>query len=167
MSSNFRQGGWGYTTDGGVHWTFPGVLQPGVFRSDPVLDSNEGGTFFYNSLLGDNFCDNDWQSTNGGQSWTSFPGTSGGDKQWFTIDRTAGPGHGFQYQFWTDFFPCSSGEFSRSTDGGMTWQSPINIPHGVIHGTADVDTNGNLFIGGEDLSDVTFWCIRSSNAQIR
>ena len=49
----------------------------------------------------------------------------------------------------------------------MTWQSPINIPHGVIHGTADVDTNGNLFIGGEDLSDVTFWCIRSSNAQIR
>ena len=166
MSSNFRQGGWGYTTDGGVHWTFPGVLQPGVFRSDPVLDSNEGGTFFYNSLLGDNFCDNDWQSTNGGQSWTSFPGTSGGDKQWFTIDRTAGPGHGFQYQFWTDFFPCSSGEFSRSTDGGMTWQSPINIPHGVIHGTADVDTNGNLFIGGEDLSDVTFWCIRSSNAQL-
>src|SRR5262245_13674502 len=81
--SNFRQGGWGYTADGGVHWTFPGVLQPGVFRSDPVLDSNEGGTFFYNSLLGDNFCDNDWQSTNGGQSWTSFPGTSGGDKQWF------------------------------------------------------------------------------------
>jgi hypothetical protein len=47
----------------------------------------------------------------------------------------------------------------------MTWQSPINIPHGVIHGTADVDTNGNLFIGGEDLFDVTFWCIRSSNAQ--
>jgi hypothetical protein len=29
-----------------------------------------------------------------------------------------------------------------------------------------VDTNGNLFIGGEDLSDVTFWCIRSSNAQL-
>src|SRR5437867_12531908 len=37
VSSNFRQGGWGYTTDGGVHWTFPGVLEPGVFRSDPVL----------------------------------------------------------------------------------------------------------------------------------
>ena len=35
----------------------------------------------------------------------------------------------------------------------MTWQSPINIPHGVIHGTPDVDTNGNLFIGGEDLFD--------------
>jgi hypothetical protein len=165
VTSNFRQGGWGYTTDGGIHWTFPGVLENNVFRSDPVLGSNEVGTFFYNSLL-ESFCDNDWQSTNGGQSWTSFPGLSGGDKQWFTIDRTAGPGHGFQYQFWTDFFPCSSGEFSRSTDGGMTWQSPIDIPHGVMHGTADVDSHGNLFIGGEDLFDVTFWCIRSSNAQI-
>ena len=46
VSSNFRQGGWGYTTDGGVHWTFPGVLENNVFRSDPVLDSNEMGTFF-------------------------------------------------------------------------------------------------------------------------
>jgi hypothetical protein len=164
VSSNFRQGGWGYTTDGGVHWTFPGVLEPGVFRSDPVLNSNELGAFFYLSLR-DTFCDNIWQSTNGGQSWTNFLGTSGGDKQWFTIDKTGGPGHGFHYQFWTDFFACDSGEFSRSTDGGMTWQSPINIPHGVIHGTPDVDTNGNLFIGGEDLFDVTFWCIRSSNAQ--
>jgi hypothetical protein len=166
VQSSFRQGGWGYTTDGGIHWTFPGVLEPGVFRSDPVLDSNELGAFFYLSLRGDDFCDNIWRSTNGGQSWTSFPGTSGGDKQWFTIDKTGGPGHGFQYQFWTASFPCTSGEFSRSTDGGMTWQSPINIPHGVIHGTADVDTNGNLFIGGEDLVGTQFWCIRSSNAQI-
>jgi hypothetical protein len=162
--NNFRQGGYGYTTDGGTTWTFLGVLEPGVFRSDPVLNSNELGTFFYLSLR-DTFCDNIWQSTNGGQSWTNFPGTSGGDKQWFTIDTTCGPGHGFHYQFWTDFFPCSSGEFSRSTDGGMTWQPPINIPHGLIHGTPDVDTNGNLFIGGEDLFDVTFWCIRSSDAQ--
>src|SRR6266568_7919624 len=120
-TSNFRQGGWGYTTDGGIHWTFPGVLEPGVFRSDPVLNSNELGTFHYLSLRGDNFCDNIWQSTNGGQSWTSFAGTSGGDKEWFTIDKTGGPGHGFHYQYWTSYYPCSSGEFSRSTDGGMTW----------------------------------------------
>ena len=24
--SNFRQGGYGFTTDGGINWTFPGVL---------------------------------------------------------------------------------------------------------------------------------------------
>ena len=46
VTSNFRQGGWGYTTDGGVHWTFPGVLQNNVFRSDPVTQSDETGNFF-------------------------------------------------------------------------------------------------------------------------
>jgi hypothetical protein len=30
IQSDFRQAGWGYTTDGGVHWTFPGVLQNNV-----------------------------------------------------------------------------------------------------------------------------------------
>ena len=33
-----------------------------------------------------------------------------------------------------------------------------------IYGTLDVDTNGNLFVGGEGSS--TFFCVRSSNAQI-
>src|SRR5438876_12391273 len=74
VNSNFRQGGWGYTTDGGVHWTFPGVLQNGVFRSDPVTNSDEIGQFFYLSLQSDVnlsfFCENMYRSTNGGQSWT-------------------------------------------------------------------------------------------------
>jgi hypothetical protein len=47
VNSNFRQAGYGYTTDGGVTWTFPGVLEPGVFRSDPVITSDETGVFFY------------------------------------------------------------------------------------------------------------------------
>ena len=37
VTSNFRQGGYGYTTNGGTTWTFPGVLENNVFRSDPVL----------------------------------------------------------------------------------------------------------------------------------
>ena len=45
VSSNFRQAGWGYTTDGGVSWTFPGVLQENVFQSDPVLLSDDTGRF--------------------------------------------------------------------------------------------------------------------------
>src|SRR4029077_2937863 len=39
VTSNFRQGGWGYSSDGGLSWTFPGVLQNNVFRSDPVTNS--------------------------------------------------------------------------------------------------------------------------------
>src|SRR5438034_5302538 len=76
VTSNFRQAGWGYTTDGGTTWTFPGVLENGVFRSDPVTNSNETGTFFYLSLQSDInlsfFCENMFRSTNGGQSWTEL-----------------------------------------------------------------------------------------------
>jgi hypothetical protein len=168
--SNFRQGGWGYTTDAGVHWTFPGVLENNVFRSDPVLSSDETGHFFYLSLLG-SLCENMYGSTNGGQSWTELQpdgNAGGGDKQWFTIDKTSGPGHGFQYQSW-DVSTCStsgSGQFSRSTDGGVTWMTPIGVPFQAEFGTLDVDTNGNLFIGGIGDSNNVFYCIRSSNAQI-
>jgi hypothetical protein len=172
VNSNFRQGGWGYTTDGGLNWTFPGVLQNNVFRSDPVTQSNEIGNFFYLSLQSNQqesfFCDDLWRSTNGGQSWVERSpdrGAGGGDKEWFTVDKTNGPGHGFQYQS-DDGINCSGGgvEFQRSTDGGVTWQAPINIPSSPIYGTLDVDTNGNLFVGGEGFS--TFFCERSSNAQI-
>jgi hypothetical protein len=41
INSDFRQAGYGYTTDRGIHWIFTAVLQPGVFRGDLVLYSNE------------------------------------------------------------------------------------------------------------------------------
>ena len=163
IQSNFRQGGWGYTIDGGTTWTFPSVLENNVFRSDPVLGSDETGNFFYLSLL-QSFCDDMWGSLNGGQSWTRLPpegGVGGGDKQWFTIDKTNGTGHGFQYQAWSTAASCTFGQFSRSTDGGATWMSPIGIPNSVVWGTLDVDTNGNLFIGGAAGFSSPFYCIRS------
>src|ERR1700741_3655172 len=51
VASNFRQAGFGYTSNGGTTWTFPGILENNVFRSDPVLDASDTGTFFYLSLL--------------------------------------------------------------------------------------------------------------------
>src|SRR5437660_4344922 len=164
ISSNFRQAGYGYTTDRGLTWRFPGVLENNIFRSDPVLNLDNAGNFFYLSLL-QNFFDDLWRSLNGGQSWARLGLATGGDKQWFTIDRTNGMGHGFQYQFWsTDGNNYGGRQFSRSTDGGITWMNPIDIPNQPVWGTLDVDANGNLFIGGGDEGS-QFWCIRSSNAQ--
>jgi hypothetical protein len=171
VTSNFRQAGFGYTTDGGLTWTFPGVLQPGFFRSDPVTNSDETGTFFYLSLRSSwpvqtFFCDDMWRSTNGGATWDLISGKQGaigGDKQWFTIDKTGGPGHHFQYQAF-DQSNCAGGLFNRSTDAGVTWEAPLNIPNEPIFGTLDVDSNGNLYVGGEGFT--TFYCVRSSNAQI-
>jgi hypothetical protein len=167
VQSDFRQGGWGFTTDAGTTWTFPGVLETNVFRSDPVLGSDEAGNFFYLSLL-QSFCDNMYGSLDFGQTWTRLQpdgDAGGGDKEWFTIDKTpGGMGHGFQYQIWSTAASCNFGQFSRSTDGGVTWMNAISIPNAPVWGTPDVDTNGNLFIGGGDFGS-SFFCIRSSNAQ--
>src|SRR2546423_7327233 len=39
-NSNFRQSGLAFSTNGGLNWTYPGTLEPGGFRSDPVLASD-------------------------------------------------------------------------------------------------------------------------------
>jgi len=165
VASNFRQAGWGFTTNGGTSWTFPGVLENNVFRSDPVLGADASGSFFYLSLL-ETFFDNMWRSLNGGMSWTNIAPAKGGDKEWFTIDRTNSIGLGFQYQCWSTSGNNYGGrQFTRSTDGGFTWLNPVNIPNSPAWGTLDVDTNGNLFIGGVNLGTGQVWCERSTNAK--
>jgi hypothetical protein len=165
VQSNFRQAGWGYTSDGGKTWTFPDVLERGVFRSDPVLASDDTGRFFYLSLLS-NFFDDMWRSLNGGHSWTRLAPATGGDKQWFTIDNTASTGHGFQYQSWSEAANnYGTRQFSRSTDGGFTWINPVNIPGSPQWGTLDVDTDGNLFLTGVNANNGQIWCARSTNAK--
>jgi hypothetical protein len=165
VASNFRQAGWGFTTNRGTTWTFPGVLENNVFRSDPVLDSEDTGSFFYLSLL-ETFFDNMWRSLDGGMSWTNIAPAKGGDKQWFTIDNTSSTGHGFQYQAWSSSGNNFGGkQFTRSVDGGFSWLSPVNIPNSPSWGTLDVDTNGNLFIGGVNLGTGQVWCARSTNAK--
>ena len=165
VSSNFRQAGWGFTSNGGISWTFPGVLENNVFRSDPVLSSNELGNFFYLSLL-TTFFDNMWRSLDGGQSWTNLGQATGGDKQWFTIDNTNSSGHGFQYQCWSTAGNNYGGrQFSRSINGGSIWMNPIFLPNSPAWGTPDVDANGNLFIGGVNLNTGQVWSLRSSNAR--
>jgi hypothetical protein len=164
-SSNFREAGFAYTTNGGTRWIAPGVLQNNVFRSDPVLNSDTVGRFFYLSLL-QNFFDDLWRSINGGQSWTRLGPADGGDKEWFTIDNTNSSGHGFQYQCWsTDGNNYGGRQFTRSTDGGVTWINAINIPNSPAWGTLDVDSAGNLFIGGVNLTTGRIWCVRSTNAK--
>jgi hypothetical protein len=166
VSSNFRQAGWAFTDNAGVSWSFPGVLESGVFRSDPVLAANDVGNFFYLSLL-QNFFDDMWRSVDGGQSFFRIGSANGGDKQWFTIDNTNSSGHGFQYQFWsTDGNNFGGRQFSRSINGGSVWQSPIFLPNTPRWGTPDVDADGNLFIGGVNLNTNQVWSLRSSNAKI-
>lgn len=166
ISSNFRQAGYGYTTNGGQTWTFPGVIEPGVFRSDPVLDSDIYGNFYYNSLTNNPtfFCDV-FKSSNGGSSWGNKAYAQGGDKQWMEIDKTNGSGSGHIYAYWTSFYSvCSPDFFTRSTDNGVSFENCVSIPNEPYWGTLAVASNGDLYVGGTTGNN--FLVAKSSNAQI-
>src|SRR5262245_4538471 len=123
-NSNFRQSGVAYTTNGGLSWTFPGNLEPGTFRSDPVLASDAMGTFYYLGISNaNNFSEDLLRSTNGGATWQRIGPAEGGDKEWMAIDTTSGPGGGNIYQAWqvvNSYTNNTNFMFTRSTNGGVT-----------------------------------------------
>jgi hypothetical protein len=155
IQSDFRQAGWAYSQDGGASWTFPGVLEPDVFRSDPVLGFDHLGTFYYYSLRND-FCCDMFVSEDRGVTWPQWSFAFGGDKEWFTIDRTAGIGQGNIYASWNRIFDCRRGgnDFTRSTDGGFTFSQPVPLPEHVFWGTLTVAPDGALYISSATM-DVT------------
>ncbi|MEI8006072.1 MAG: T9SS type A sorting domain-containing protein [Bacteroidota bacterium] len=152
VNSNFRQAGYAYSTDGGQTWTFPGVINPGIFRSDPVLDCDSIGIFYYNSLTLDasnNYLCKVFKSGNGGANWDGGVDAHGGDKQWMAIDRSGGPGTGNIYADWNSYFTsCPSGSFTRSTDNGANFGDCTPLPGTPYWGTVAIGNNGEVYISG-------------------
>jgi hypothetical protein len=170
ITSNFRQAGRAYSIDGGRTWTNPGVLTPGIFRTDPVLDTTAAGRFYYNSLYGTTLtsCDT-FISTDAGTTWSTPVPSFGGDKNWMAVDRVAGSqGLNNIYLTWSPFFSCCGpGIFSRSTDNGLSYMSPFPIPQNPYFGTMAIGPAGELYIAGisADASAFPFTVVRSTNAR--
>jgi hypothetical protein len=136
IASNFRQGGYAWSNDGGRSWNFDGV-----FRSDPVLDYDSDGTFYYNSLLG-SFDTDVWTSVDGGRTWSNPTPSFGGDKNWIAVDRTSGIGRDHLYEIWKF-------DITRSIDRNASYQSPIPLPLGLQRGTVTVGPDGEVYVGGQ------------------
>jgi len=162
ISSNFRQAGYGYSTDGGLTWTFPGVINPGVFRSDPVLDFDADGNFYYNSLQGNFSCDV-YNIIDDGVVWNGPVPAKGGDKQWMRVDRTDGVGAGNIYANWNLTYSTCDWDFTRSTNGGFTFEECIEVDSAPRWGTLAVDADGTLFICGQSGSNLVV--IKSTTAK--
>ena len=162
IQNNFRQAGWAYSHDGGRTWTFPGVLTPGVFRSDPVLGADADGNFYYNSLTSDaqGFRCHVFVSSDGGVTWGNPLYAYGGDKQWMAIDRTSGIGRNNIYANWTRALSDCDGQFTRSYDSGYTFKPCEEVPYQPQWGTLAVGPDGELFIAG-----VGFFIVRSTTVQ--
>jgi hypothetical protein len=156
IKSNFRQAGWGWSNDGGRTWTFPGVLED-IFRSDPVLAANSQGQFFYLSLRNNFLCDM-FISDDGGQTWNApFP-AFGGDKPWFTIDRSGLQTDGDIVVSWSDFAGCCDDDtLTTSIDGGMTYTVPVDIPLDPIFGQLAAGPSGEVLIAGRQASTNTMF----------
>lgn len=169
IASGFRQAGVGYSADAGASWTAPGVIDPGVFRSDPVLDVNSNGVFFYSSLTSDGktFEVDMFRSVNGGAAWLPGVPAFGGDKQWFSVDRTGGVGAGHLYQHWSfNFSCCFPADFTRSTNGAASFEAPLSLPDPKMQfGTTAVGPDGTFFVIGSDYGFGGHVVARSRNAQ--
>jgi hypothetical protein len=164
ISSNFRQAGYGYTTDGGKSWR-TGKLTPGTFRSDPVLASTAEGVFYYYSLKSNFLCDI-FKSVDGGATWTGPVAAYGGDKNWMTVDQSASSGKGFIYGTWSNYYSCcGDNTFTRSTNGGTSFLNPIAIPTNPLFGTISVGPNGEMYVAGSQAYNSGLSIARSTNAK--
>lgn len=165
VSSNFRQAGWAWSDDAGRTWTFPGVLEENVFRSDPVVAADADGTFYYYSLTQGFTCQM-FKSFDGGRTWLTPVQAFGGDKQWFAIDRTSGPGRGNLYAAWqTGANPFAPATFTRSADGGRSFDGPFLLNATANYGTLAVGPDGNVWVFGSN-GGSGFTAVSSSNAQL-
>jgi hypothetical protein len=134
------------------------VNRAGVFYASAiaydfnVLPANQGGVGI-------------WKSIDGGVSWTgpvyspappnTFPGDIGiGDKPFITVDNSGKQYDGNIYVTWTAFGQTTGGipiVLSRSTDGGNTFSTPIQVTpsggFGLTQGSAPaVGPNGELYV---------------------
>jgi hypothetical protein len=151
INSDFRQAGWGYTFDGGQSWTFPGKIEAGIFRSDPVLACDPDGVFFYDSLTSDGtgFHCKMFRSFNGGITWDTGVEAYGGDKEWMCIDPTNGIGGSNIYSYWTEWYSICNGQFTRSYNGGNSYLPCTFIPGSPNWGVLDVGGDGTLYVIGD------------------
>lgn len=169
VNSDFRQAGYAYTEDGGQSWTFPGSINAGVFRSDPVLACDPNGSFYYNSLSrnsNDEFLCTVFKTEPGGLDWDAGTFAWGGDKQWMVIDNTTGSGSGNNYSFWTQYWSyCYPAFFTRSSDLGVTYEPCVSIQGYPYWGTLAIGPAGELYIAGAgDFDDIML--VKSINANI-
>ena len=170
VNSSFRQAGYAYSDDGGVHWNNPGVvIDPGNFRSDPVLDFDAQGNFYYNSLgvQGSDMWTDVFRILDGGFEWDEGVYAYGGDKQWMRIDRGEGAGSGNIYTQWNQYYSiCEEGSFSRSTDGGESYGGCIAVNHNPYWGTMAVGPDGELYsVGASSDYPGKFLVLKSAGAQ--
>jgi hypothetical protein len=173
-ASSFRQAGYSYSVDGGRTWSGTQVIEPGIFRTDPVLRASSDGTMYYLSLVVNPYSCDLFASEDGGATWPTKAFAYGGDKSWIGVDTTGGIGNGQLYQGWNiagnQFAPAL---FNRSAPGGQSWEDPVEYSPGggvrPVFGITDVGPDGEVYVAGipNGANSSFIWVVRSDDAKDR
>jgi hypothetical protein len=158
--------------DGGLNWTSRQLpLPPGYsFASDPVAVADLDGNWYFNYIVvSPGFVHLDVlvsKSTDGGLTWATpafLTNVGLNDKPWMAVDATpTSPREGSVYVAWDR--PFIGVYFSRSTDGGATFSSPIRVdvldPPNDARGTSiyampAVAPNGDVYVVWEDYNGLS------------
>jgi len=117
------------TTTGGRTWSEVNLSTFGFSTrvSDMVFFNDQTGLMTTNNGLG--------KTTNGGQSWSLVPASPSGQQIEF-VDANVG----FMYGDFTTF--------SKTTDGGSTWEYLFNVPTNSVSGL--VKTNNKIYLVAKD-----------------
>ncbi|GEM_PF-365649 len=145
-ANDYRNGevdaGYYYTLDGGLTWN-DGTLCCWAnldAQGDPAITADADGNFYYALISFDRYSPDNGiyvcKSTDGGQSWGNpvavvehfnDPYAPFEDKEYIAADITNSPYHNNIYVTWTSFDWTNPILFSRSTNGGASFSSPIEI----------------------------------------
>ncbi len=156
----YRQVGYGYTFDGGVTWTNPGLFVDVHYArdSDPALTVSAEGTF-YAMLLAYTGNTNQpngmlmYRSLDGGQTWEDrgfaidqVPGVFE-DKEFIACDRTDSQYHGRIYMVWDRFYETNI-YCVASGDEGATWTDEVRVSNQSSNQfpTPAVGADGTLYV---------------------
>ena len=138
-----------YVTQNGFDWTrsYPAY---GGFHAigDPVMTFDSLGNMYFFEMTENPYGGVIFRSSNKGANWLSPSQTYSMpaglcDKPWLTSDQSAGPYSNNLYIGWRYFGAGGGMFFTRSTDKGVTWSSPLQLS-GNQGAYLSVGPNGNI-----------------------
>jgi hypothetical protein len=136
-----------YSSDGGMTWQQGQLSSSLGVWGDPCVAFDADGNAYYAHLswplqVADDYLDRIvvQKSTNGGSIWSDGVGVGlnhpkDQDKEWLTADLTDSIYRNNLYLAWTEFDAIDSSDpadstrilFSRSTDHGVNWSTPVRV----------------------------------------
>ena len=161
VSPALRRVGYSFSTDGGQTWSVsqltPQIIPGAPLSSDPVVVVDTSGNFYIYTISLNEVNGNGeawlFKSTDEGETFNQVYEMATGpwfeDKEWGTTDLSpTSPYVNTMYCSWTRFAADTDILLIRSTDEGVTWNSPVTVSDqiGVQGSFPAVSSDGELYV---------------------